>query len=119
MQSKIQKHNEIPVVLHNWLNYDYHLIIKKLAEEFEGQFECCGENTKKYRIRIINRYWYCYKWYKKGIRGGICQAINRYANANNKYTKDYNQNKLSPYLMYWDANSFICLMRAFKETWWK
>ena len=48
MQSKIQKHNEFPVVLHNWLNYDYHLNIKKLAEEFEGQIECCGENTKKY-----------------------------------------------------------------------
>ena len=28
--------------------YDYHLIIKELAEEFEGQFECLGENTEKY-----------------------------------------------------------------------
>ena len=29
---------EIPVV--NGSNYDYHVIIKELTEEFEGQFEC-------------------------------------------------------------------------------
>ena len=27
---------------------DYHLIIKELSEEFEGQFECLGENTEEY-----------------------------------------------------------------------
>ena len=34
------------------------------------------------------------------IRGGICHAIHRYAKANNKYMKDYNQNKESSYIMY-------------------
>ena len=29
-------------------NYDYHFIIKELAEEFEEQFNCLGENTEKY-----------------------------------------------------------------------
>ena len=29
---------EIPIVFHNGLNYDYHFIIKELAEEFEKQF---------------------------------------------------------------------------------
>ena len=28
--------------------HDYHFIIKELAEEFEGQFECLEENTEKY-----------------------------------------------------------------------
>ena len=35
-------------MFHNGSTYDYHLIIKKLAKEFEGQFECLGENTEKY-----------------------------------------------------------------------
>ena len=39
---------EIPVAIHNGSIYDYHFIIKQLAEEFEGQFECLGENTEKY-----------------------------------------------------------------------
>ena len=32
---------------------------------------------------------------EKGIRGGICHAIHRYANANNKYMKNYDKNKES------------------------
>ena len=39
---------EIPVVIHNGSTYDYHFIIKQLAEEFKGQIECLGENTEKY-----------------------------------------------------------------------
>ena len=39
---------EIPVVFHNGSTYDYHFIIKQLAKEFDGQFECLGENTEKY-----------------------------------------------------------------------
>ena len=39
---------EISVVFHNSSTYDYHFIIKQLAEEFEGEFECLGENTEKY-----------------------------------------------------------------------
>ena len=39
---------EIHVVFHNGSTYDYHSIIKEPAEEFEGQFECLGENTEKY-----------------------------------------------------------------------
>ena len=40
--------NEIPVVFHYDSTYDYHFIIKELAEEFEVEFECLGENTEKY-----------------------------------------------------------------------
>ena len=39
---------KIPVVFHNGSAYDYHFIIKQLAEDFKGQFECLGENTEKY-----------------------------------------------------------------------
>ena len=46
LRYKISK--ELPVVIHNGSTYDYHLIIKELAEEFERPFECLGENTKKY-----------------------------------------------------------------------
>ena len=38
--------NEIPVVFHNGPNHDYHFIIKGLANNFEGQFECLGENKE-------------------------------------------------------------------------
>ena len=41
---------------------------------------------------------------EKGIRGGICHAIQRYSEANNKYRKNYNKDKYSSYIMYLDAN---------------
>ena len=39
---------EIPIVFHNGTKYDYHFIIKELVKEFDGNFECLGENTEKY-----------------------------------------------------------------------
>ena len=39
---------KIPIVFHNGSNYDYHFIIKELAEEFKKQFTCLEENTEKY-----------------------------------------------------------------------
>ena len=46
LRYKIPK--EISVVFHNGSTYDYHFIIKELVKEFEGNFECLGENTEKY-----------------------------------------------------------------------
>ena len=37
---------------------------------------------------------------KKGIRGGICYAVHRYGEANNKYMKNYDKNKESSYIQY-------------------
>ena len=44
---------------------------------------------------------------EKGIRDGICHAIHSYAKANNKYMKDYDKNKESSYLNYWDINNVL------------
>ena len=41
--------HEIPVKFHNGLSYDYHLIIKEMANSFRGEdFECLAGNTEKY-----------------------------------------------------------------------
>ena len=42
---------------------------------------------------------------EKSIREGICNAIHQYGKANNKYMKDYDKNKKSSYLNYWDVNN--------------
>ena len=46
---KITMPNEISAVFHNGSNYDYHFIIKELANKFEEQLECLGENTEMYK----------------------------------------------------------------------
>ena len=42
---------------------------------------------------------------EKRIKGGICQAVYRYAKANNKYMNDYDKDIESSYLEYLDANN--------------
>ena len=42
---------------------------------------------------------------EKGIRGAMCQAISRYAKANNKYMKSYDKDIISSCLMYLDTNN--------------
>ena len=46
LRYKIPK--DIPIIFHNGSTYDYHFIIRELVKEFEGNFECLGENTEKY-----------------------------------------------------------------------
>ena len=46
---------------------------------------------------------------EKGIRGRICNAIYRYVKANNECMKDYDKNKESSYLRYWDVNNLYGL----------
>ena len=42
---------------------------------------------------------------EKDIREGICHSIYRYSIANNKYMKDYDKNKESSYIQYWNVNN--------------
>ena len=68
---------QVPVELHRRWNYDYHSIIRELAEEFEGQFECLERKQRKvqnilrnnkkeneygkavtYKINFINSVWF-------------------------------------------------------------
>ena len=46
--SRYKVPREVPVVFHNGSTYGYHFIIKELVKEFDGNFECLGENTEKY-----------------------------------------------------------------------
>ena len=43
--------------------------------------------------------------FERGIRGGISHISKRYAEANNKYMKDYNPDEESSYIQYLDANN--------------
>ncbi|CAH3027956.1 unnamed protein product [Porites evermanni] len=43
--------------------------------------------------------------FEKGIRGGISHISKRYAEANNKYMKNYNPGKETSYIQYLDANN--------------
>ena len=45
--------NEILLVFHKGLNYDYYFIIEELAKEVEKQFGCSGEKTEKYNTFSI------------------------------------------------------------------
>ena len=44
LRYKIPK--EIPIVFHNGCTYDYYFIIKQLAMEFKGKFDCLEQNTQ-------------------------------------------------------------------------
>ena len=42
---------------------------------------------------------------EEGIRGRMCHAIHRYAKANNKYMKNYDEKEDSSYIQFLDANN--------------
>ena len=59
--------------------------------------------------------------FERGIRGGITQAVHRYASANNKYMGNlYDPNKESSYPQYLDASNHVVLLanvyKAFRDT---
>ena len=55
---RYQEQRDIPVIIHNGSNYDFHLLIKDLAKEFKSDIYCLGENTEKYinfSLPILNK----------------------------------------------------------------
>ena len=47
---------------------------------------------------------------EKCIVGGIVYSIYRYVKANDKYMKDYDINKESSYIQYWEVNNYYGLL---------
>ena len=44
---------------------------------------------------------------EKGIKGGTCHSVYQYPKSNNKYMKDYDKNKQSSHLKFWDLNNLF------------
>ena len=42
---------------------------------------------------------------EKGIRGRICHSVYQYAKPNKRYMKEFDKNKESSYIQYWDVNN--------------
>ena len=42
---------------------------------------------------------------EKGIKGGLCHFVYRYAKANNKYMTDFVKNNELSYFQYWNVNN--------------
>ena len=65
-----------------------------------------------------DKYLFC----EKAIRGGISMISHRHAKANNKYMKNYDENKESSYITYLDANNLyggaMCEKMPYKEFKW-
>ena len=50
MLSDFNVPNQTRTVFHNVSNYDYHFIIKELANKSEGQLECFGKTQKSIKL---------------------------------------------------------------------
>ena len=66
-------------------------------------WDACLKDTKQ-ELQLLTDY-DMLMMVEKGIRGGISHISKRYAEANNKYMKDYNPDKASVYIQYLDANN--------------
>ena len=66
-------------------------------------WDACLKLTK-HELQLLTDY-DMVMMFEKGIRGGMTHTSKRYAEANNKYMKDFDKTKPSTYIQYLDANS--------------
>ena len=66
-------------------------------------WDACLKVTKQ-ELQLLKDY-DMLMMFEKGIRGGITHISKRYAEANNKYMKDFDKTKPSTFIQYLDANS--------------
>ena len=66
-------------------------------------WEACFKETKQ-ELQLLTDY-DMLMMFEKGIRGGISHISKRYAEANNKYMKDFDKTKPSTFIQYLDANN--------------
>ena len=45
---RYQEQRNIPVIIHNGSNYDFHLLIKELSKKLKSKMCCIGKNTETY-----------------------------------------------------------------------
>ena len=83
--------------------------------EHEKRRKDCGLCPNEFRLELLMDI-DMLLMFEKGIRGGITQAVKRYAKANIKYMEDlYSPDEVSIYLQYIDVNNergwyFIVIM---------
>ena len=80
----------------------------KTASEYydhEAKRKNCELCLDKFRLELL-RDTDMLLMFEKDIRGGITQAVKRYAKANNKYKEQYNLDEKNTYLQYLDATTF-------------
>ena len=83
----------LPVIFYNLQGYDAHLFA----------WDACLKLTKQELQRLTD--YDMLMMFEKGIRGGISHISKRYAEANNKYMKDFDKTKPSTFIQYLDANN--------------
>ena len=66
-------------------------------------WDACLKETGQ-KLELLNDYDKL-MMFERGIRGGITHISKRYAEANNKYMKDYNPDKETTFIQYLDANN--------------
>ena len=66
-------------------------------------WDACLKETKQ-KLQLLTDY-DMLMMFEKGIRGGITHISKRYAEANNKYMKEFDKTKPSTFIQYLDANS--------------